>query len=160
MAIPDKLNPYRSPSANHPLPKATAVNADINDAPDLNHVLQSLCSSNEMRSNRGEDPHVSARELCDWVLSLACKMTAYDKTGAEAVAYLRELNLATSEDVGRAIQQLQAMGLSNASERDKPDDFIAIFNLNLPESQWTMEFNFVDEVNQYEIVDFECDEDQ
>ncbi len=155
MQDPDILNPYASPARQTDETRVPNAEARLKASPNLRHVFQCLLAANQMNSSQGIDPHVDALERCEWVLSLACKMTAYDRTGVDAVQYLRELSLICSENVGDAIVELQKLGLSKPSNRDQPGDFENLYHLDRPNSEWRLDFNFVSELKQYEIVEFD-----
>jgi uncharacterized repeat protein (TIGR04138 family) len=68
----------------------------------------------------GQTGHVSARELCEHLLT--CR-------GEESTAMLRELGLLRSEDVGRIVFGLVNAGIVRRQESDSEADFQGLFAL-------------------------------
>ncbi len=152
MADEPRINPYsppvtsfhsdeESPQGNQPL-----IPADL--AIDLQHVISAVnYAITERQSHDNEEVHISASEICQMVLALACRMTPYDTSGNEAIEYLREMNIRTSEDVGLAIEELNRLGLTRADDGAHPSDFDGLFDLGTPAGQWKLSFDFATELS-------------
>lgn len=114
---------------------------------DLQHVLSAInYAIIEKRHRDDEKVQVDARDICRMVLSLACRMTAYDPTGVEALACLSEMNLRTSRDVGRAVETLDRIGVIRPNENDHPSDFDELFDSGTPIDDWRLRFNLTEEM--------------
>ncbi|WP_146521535.1 hypothetical protein [Stieleria varia] len=143
-----RLNPYAPPK----LPSSVRTVDDhpphTDDLPaDLQHVTSAVnYAIVERQENDDDEVHIDASEICQMVLSLACRMTAYDPTGGEALAYLSELNVQRSEDVGLAIDELNRLGLTRADDDDDPSDFIGLFDLAVPTADWKLDFDLAKEM--------------
>ena len=132
------LNPYAPPGSSNDAP--------VNDSPVTQEALQHVLSAVnyaiiEKQQNDDDETHIDAKEICRMVLSHACRMTAYDRSGDEAFAFLTEIKLHTSEDVGRAVEQLDRLGLTRADEDDHPSDFDSLFDLAEPAAEWSLPFD-------------------
>ena len=143
----DELNPWASPNES-PGKEWQPSSAEPGEPADLVHVFQSLGYAIDEKGDRST--HVNAMEICRMALSLACRLTAWDKTGSEAIEYLRELNILTSEDVGQALAILEYEGFSRPHADDSPEDFFGLFDLDKPTSEWKFKFDFAQELQKLE----------
>lgn len=147
MTAPQKENPYASPST---VPDRQNLGESVGPedlSVDVHHVYSAFHFAIAERMQSDDDEvNLSARDICQMVLSLACRMTAYDSTGDEALAYLTEMNIRTSEDVGLAVGILQQLGLTFPSEGDHPSDFQGLFDLDTPVPEWTLPFDLAAEM--------------
>ena len=147
MTDESRLNPYAPPDV-----PPSVLDADdpphTEDLPaDLQHVMSAVnYAIVERQENDGDEVHIDASEICQMVLSLACRMTAYDPTGGEALTYLAELHIQRSEDVGRAVDELDRLGLTRADDSDDPSDFYGLFDLALPAPEWKLPFDLATEM--------------
>ncbi len=148
MEQPQPDNPYASPR-NLARPGTGPQKPELEQPADLNHVLHSLELA--CYEKGGQQVHVTAMELCQMCISLAFRLTPWDKTGDEALEYLRELNIVSSEHVGMAATILDDQGLSNPHPDDDPDDFIGLFHLDTPVEQWKLQFDFAREASDYHV---------
>lgn len=71
-----------------------------------------------------EDRHVSGRELLDGLVDYAA-----EQFGLLAPLVLRRWGVHSTDDVGRIVYQLIDVGILSRSERDRPEDFHAVFDL-------------------------------
>jgi uncharacterized repeat protein (TIGR04138 family) len=151
--MPDepRINPYSPPSGSFQRDESLQDNQSaIPDelAIDLQHVMSAVnYAIAERQENDNDEVHINASEICHMVLALACRMTAYDPSGNEAIEYLREMNLHTSNDVGRAVEELDRLGLTRADDDDHPSDFDGLFDLGIPTDEWALSFDFASELS-------------
>ncbi len=143
-----RLNPYSPPKEPPSVRTVDDHPPRTDDLPaDLQHVMSAVnYAIVERQENDGDEVHIDASEICKMVLSLACRMTAYDPTGREALEFLAELNVQRSEDVGLAIDELDRLGLTRADDDDDPSDFIGLFDLAAPMADWKLDFDLAKEM--------------
>lgn len=160
MPEPDDLNPYAPPDSLDDVSADDDAWTEEDLSVDLQHVfiaIQYLVI--EKQRNDEDEVHLDATEICSMVLSLACRMTAYDPDGEEALEYLAEMNLRTSEAVGRAVEQLDALGLTRPDEDDKPSDFDGLYDLSTSVEEWLLPFDLKAEMEFACVTDGMDDSD-
>jgi len=142
MNEPQKENPYASPATVPDRPNHGEPTTPMDLSVDVNHVYAAFNYAivERMRSD-DDEVDLSARDICQMVLSLACRMTAYDSSGDEALEYLTEMNIRTSEDVGLAVDVLDQLGLTIPNAEDHPSDFEGLFDLDIPVEEWALRFD-------------------
>lgn len=148
-----RINPYSPPGLASQGEGENVLPTDASEPPDelavdLQHVFSAVHYAIAERQQHDDDEvHITASEICHMVLALACRMTAYDPSGCEALEYLREMNVQTSEDVWHAVEELDRLGLTRPDEDDDPSDFLGLFDLRLPPSEWKLAFDFSSELS-------------
>ncbi len=74
---------------------------------------------------------VDASDICQMVLQLA-----YELNAGKPIDSLLQLGISKSEDIGKAVYELEDMGYVSTSEGDVPSDFDSLFDLTKPEHTW------------------------
>mgnify|MGYP005838060863 CR=1 FL=1 len=86
-------------------------------------------SFTQQKLERHRDPsrerHISGKELLEGVVALAV-----EQFGLLASLVLRRWGIQSTDDVGRIVYQLIDLGILSRSERDRPEDFHAVFDLH------------------------------
>lgn len=78
----------------------------------------------ERDAEQCSDRHVSGRELLHGLVEFAV-----EQFGLLAPLVLRRWGIHSTDDVGRIVYQLIDLGILSRSERDRPEDFHAVFDL-------------------------------
>jgi uncharacterized repeat protein (TIGR04138 family) len=92
----------------------------------LAFVAEGLRTAAQLRQAQGENRrHLSAAELVDGCLELAL-----ERWSLLAPLVLKEMGLASSEDLGRATFLLIAHGVLSKDERDREEDFHGLGTLH------------------------------
>ena len=97
----------------------------------LEFVASALRMLAAVTDKKGEH---SAPDFCQMVLQLAFDISNSDSSQTEA--FLRELKLTRSEDVGDAIYELIDRGYAQANEKDQRSDFDNLYDLSCPQQEW------------------------
>ena len=127
------MNPYEPPKSVRVEPQVDFDDRDeIKRIDTLEYVLSSLQMLQSITTARGT--HVSGIDVCRMVLQLAFDLNGSQP--AQALEFLRNMQLPRSEDVGNAIYELIDLGYIRNSPDDSRSEFDGVYDVVIPTTAW------------------------
>ena len=130
------INPYAPPKTESLVRKDQGRKEDEElDLPQPHQFVLGAMITVMSESTRPNN-RVDASDICQMALQLA-----YELNAGKPIEALLELGISQSEDIGKAVYELEGMGYGSASEGDAPSDFDLLFDLTKPQHTWKVSWS-------------------